>query len=118
MTVKTKRSGNNSSSGLERLLASRRQWLAEQNANGRQAGAEWAKLHPEYEHLKKASGVEIGEHARLDALMNARDVARFIDIKEEQLFGEFRINSSAFYTGFVQGMQEVFEDVETEARSC
>ncbi|RVU12500.1 hypothetical protein [Methylobacterium oryzihabitans] len=115
------RKGQSMMTAIERLRASKQNYLQNSAQNGASSGREWAQNHASFYELKQVSNIDLDlRHLGLEDL--AWTVHRAVDpddsIRHDDfpnvIFGDSKWPSDEWLTGWVQGAQQFFEEVEDQ----
>jgi len=107
------RRGQNMTTVLERLRASKGKYMQERAAGGKDAGRDWASNVAEYLELKKVADIsEEGDDWAIHGLTTALelefyDLTEYLKITPEEF-------TSGFAEAFVEGAKEVYHRVEDQ----
>jgi hypothetical protein len=110
----------NMTTAIERLRASKQETLQNEQANGKQAGREWAEKYASYDDLRRiskiefAQGVDAGriEDEAMGCLTEALDWTD--DDIAEQLGDEGVMVTNEYAAAWIEGVQEFFAEVKDQ----
>lgn len=118
------RKGKTMTTAIERLRASKAQFLSNTEQYGKQSGHSWAENRASYGELKSVSAIDLtnfapddthgtGEYIAIASLRHALDSEMCFSTPQllEILFGVEDVSPEAVYA-FIDGAQEFFAEVE------
>jgi hypothetical protein len=111
------RRGQNMSTAIERLRASKQESAHRDEMEGREHGREWAETHASYDDLRRLAKIIFapndyrGAFSALSAAINPLDEMTAAEVKE-YCFGNENEDITDEYVGaWIEGVQEFFEEV-------